>query len=313
MDTHKIVAGLKELALHLGRKLDKLFDATERSQGEMRIDLTSAAVEKLQDEKHIKIDKILDAIKGLSETEAKTGLNDLKLAMSDAEKGFGAVSEMNPKLKAITTAIEKHITETKKLFSGDKQTHKLLGRVEKAISNIKLEATDIDLSGIDDLDDRLKMILKELKLNKNKGVEGKLDTIITYLKAFKVVIPQTFKLDTEQLRSIRSSGGGVGSPSAMAARGATTSNVAIVNANTEYSYTFPANTVGFQIKLRSTNKAFLHSWQTGKMPTSGDGLAYQTDPIYSSREAEGLDFSGVKIFFQCTTGSQVMEIDVYTA
>lgn len=99
----------------------------------------------------------------------------------------------------------------------------------------------------------------------------------------------------------------------LAARSATVTNTSLSSANTEYSYTFPANTVNFVIKLRAQNVVLLYSWTTGKLPTSGDGTAYMTAPQGFIRGQNDLDVSGKTIYLQTASSSQTAEIEVFKA
>ena len=93
----------------------------------------------------------------------------------------------------------------------------------------------------------------------------------------------------------------------------TVANLSMPAVNTEYTYTLPANTVQYKIKMRADDVPFLLATTTGKLPTSGDGSAYMTIAAYYTESTAGLDLSGKTLYLQTASVSQVAEIIVYTA
>lgn len=133
------------------------------------------------------------------------------------------------------------------------------------------------------------------------------------LSGVKLSVPETFKLDDMQLRSIRSGGSLATTGHQLSARSVTLANVAMSAANTEYSYTFPSTTVAWELRLRSTDVPLLIAYVTGKLPTSGDGSAYFSVPAYYVQTNSGVDWGGKTIYIQTGTASQTLEIIVYRA
>jgi len=86
----------------------------------------------------------------------------------------------------------------------------------------------------------------------------------------------------------------------------TVANVAMTNADQEYNYTFPVNTVKFLLKLRAQNAKFKYSWTVGE-----SGTTYQTIPQNSPYKEDDLSVGGKLIYFQSDIASQVMEIVSY--
>lgn len=123
--------------------------------------------------------------------------------------------------------------------------------------------------------------------------------------------PDTIKIDEMQLRSLRSSSDRMpmqgGLPIATRVSNTT---VAAASPSSEYSYTFPAGTLGWVLKLRDQGTLAYYSWTTGKLP-SGDGTAYLTIPQNFLRSQEGVDYSGKTIYLGAESASQTFEIEVF--
>ena len=88
--------------------------------------------------------------------------------------------------------------------------------------------------------------------------------------------------------------------------------VAITTANTEYSYTFPANTVCWTLKLRGTVAVLYYASETGKLPVSGDNSDYLTLYVSGARSQDGVEWSGKTMYFESNTASQVVELEIFT-
>lgn len=160
----------------------------------------------------------------------------------------------------------------------------------------------------------LKMILGAIKENSPKDFPiDAMDAVFGKLKP-----KDSVKFDDTQMKGLMAAltnsgnsmavGGGV-----LAARNVDVDNVTMATADTEYSYTFPANTVGFELRLRADDVALLVAYTTGKLPTSGDGLAYLTVPAYFIEKTAGLDWSGKTIYVQTGSAAQTLEVITYTA
>lgn len=147
------------------------------------------------------------------------------------------------------------------------------------------------------------------------GIEGAIRSLPAAIAA-NIKLPttktasDTFKLDPMQLAQLRvGNGGGV---AALQGRKATLTNTTIANNSTEYSYTFPKETVAWTFKLRSQNIVAYYSWTSGKLPSGGDSSLYFTVPQNFLRSVENVDYSGRTIYFGAAAAT-VAEIEVFTA
>lgn len=156
-------------------------------------------------------------------------------------------------------------------------------------------------------------LIKELKAMKPEKMDhSDITTLLQQLLDKEgIEIPPTIKLDKDQFGSLlavnRVGGGG----SLRTANKVTVKNLAMAAANTEYSYTFPANTLSWTIKLRATDIPMLASFTTGTLPTSGDGSSYITVPAYYLHSQQGVEWSHKTIYLQTEGTSQVAEIISY--
>lgn len=188
--------------------------------------------------------------------------------------------------------------------------------IAKAVNKLSSEVTTI-LGRDTSLN--LEPLLNEIKavrmtLNENKPKDFPIDALDVVFKGLKP--KESVRFDDTQMKGLMAALTNRGtsvSGDVMAARSASVFNVAMAAANTEYSFTFPANTVAYELRLRATDYPVLVALSTGKLPTSGDGLAYFTVPSYFIEKTPGLDWSGKKIYLQTETTSQVVEVICYTA
>jgi len=206
-------------------------------------------------------------------------------------------------------------------------------RLEKTIA--KLNNPNIDVTvDLDDLQGELvksREAIQGLKMPTLEKVERTLEKVLhtiskmqpvdtrKELKALKDALDaiktyDTVKIDDMQLRSLRGSSGGIqlGGASPQTASNRTLANTALTTANTEYSYTFPANTTSWKIRIRDTDVPLLVGFVTGKLPTSGDGAAYFTVSAYYTEETSGVEWGGKTIYLQTGSATQVAEIISYS-
>lgn len=83
-------------------------------------------------------------------------------------------------------------------------------------------------------------------------------------------------------------------------------NVSIGLANTEYSYALPTNTKKFLLKLRAG--AVLQLSYAG----GTSGTTFFTVPVFNSYQEENLSVTGVTLYFQSPSPSQILEIISWT-
>ncbi len=194
-----------------------------------------------------------------------------------------------------------------------------MGEVVECLGEMKnillfMNEKSVDLSTVEQL---LGALIETFKQGHPDAFAEKIDALDAVFKGIK--IPETIGFDPKQMKGLMTAltnagggsittGGGV-----LAARNVDVDNVAMTDANTQYSYTFPANTVGFELRLRADDVPLLVAYTTGKLPTSGDGLAYLTVPAYFIEKTAGLDWSGKTIYVQTGSASQTLEVITYTA
>lgn len=181
--------------------------------------------------------------------------------------------------------------------------------LEKAVRGIgKFEKTD--LKNVEVL---LKMIFDAVASNKPEALAEKFDALDAVFKGLKP--KDSVKFDDAQMKGLmaaltnRQIGTAGGTKSATAWQ---VNTVILTNANTEYEYTFPANTISWSLKLRGAMGILYYASATGKLPTSGSGTDYITVPASAARSQDNVEYGGKKMYFQSDLASQVVEIDVFT-
>jgi len=252
-------------------------------------------------EQDIQLDKVINLLSSLSKQMEKTGMGLELKTLTDIRAGIAKLSDTYKK------ATPKQDTKEAK------KTNTLLNSLIKSVDSSFIPEVVIDM-------DELKVITKGLKdLHdaihvQNKTPDTRLDKVIKVLSDIakkKVVVPDTIKIDAKQLGMISNptmpSYQGI-----MPASKAITANVAMTSADTEYSYTFPEQTVAFYIKIRSQNTKLLIAWTTGQLAVSGDASAYFTVPQNGMQSREGLSIGGHTIYFESGAATQVCELIVYT-
>ncbi len=204
----------------------------------------------------------------------------------------------------------------------------IVSRVENAIDKIKDPKFSGEISvDTSSLENELSGIAKDLKKVSNtktpdlKNVEFLLKQVTKSLEAILLALGgikpiDTFKLDDMQLRKLAGASKGVSvNGGNLAARNVAITNLALTATNTQYSFTFPANTTFYRLKLRDQGVLTFYSFTTGTLPLvggGGDGTKYTTIPQNFVQSQEGVDFSGKVIYFGSESASQVLEIEVYT-
>lgn len=318
MDKTFITKLVADAVKYLGDKIDK-----SRSS-KIEMDLTSRAIEKLQDVDYRQINTLIKEMKDIASGHGKSNqelIATLK-AFEKATKDDTRVVEMLSYSKDLqgemVTALDlinKQLKEESESEDDneDKAILESLKNIEKAIYDTESEEKETDL----------KPLIKEIsQLRNESNTQGK--QIITALtkmcedigklpKSFD--FPKEFKLNTEQLRSIRSSGNSGGMSFNGDLKVATNWTVAtktLTLANTEYSYTFPTNTQSWTLKLRVAGASLFYSSATGKLPVSGDNSTYMTMLPMGARSQDNVEWSGKTIYFESDTAGQVVEIEVFT-
>lgn len=86
--------------------------------------------------------------------------------------------------------------------------------------------------------------------------------------------------------------------------------VSMLVANRQYSFAFPAHTKNFEIQITS-GAAFRVSFDSGRVGPAAK-RPYWSVSANSSWDKEGLDLTGVTLYFACATAGVTMEIAVGT-
>ena len=107
----------------------------------------------------------------------------------------------------------------------------------------------------------------------------------------------------ETVQSILDAMGGAGKTTI------TEANVALTNADTEYSYALPTNTKGFLLKARKLNSQLKFCFTSGQSGTTYFTITY--NDRFNSFEYN-VDLDGKTLYFQSTKAGDVAEIIVFT-
>lgn len=293
------------------------------SSSKVEIDITSRAIEKLQDIDYRQINTLIKEMKNIAEGHTRSN-GDLITTLKAFEKATKDDSRLSDILvtsrnvqRQMVVALERISKQLVEEPEDDSDENKdivdALARVEKAIRDT--EASEVELD--------MKPVVAEIAAMRKDSVaqSGAITKALADVVAVlgqlpkKLEVPKEFKLDNEQLRSIRSSGSSGAIAMPMDARTATdwqVNTVAITLADTEYEYTFPANTVSWTMKLRGTTGKLYYASSTGKLPVSGDNTTYVTVPANGTRSQDNVEYGGKKMYFESNLATQVVELDVFT-
>lgn len=145
---------------------------------------------------------------------------------------------------------------------------------------------------------------KAALLEKFSGIEQALSKI-------KVDVPDKVQLSDSQFRELKQTmkggttrvvGGGGQRPDFATKQ--TIANVSVDNSS-ESSYTFPGNTISFEMNITNQATKFHYAYESGKLPTSGDGSAYKTSPQNFIKSMDGVDWSNTTIYFELESSGSV--------
>ncbi len=158
----------------------------------------------------------------------------------------------------------------------------------------------------------LKLILAAIERNAPEKIGEKIDAMDAVFKGLKP--KDSVKFDDTQMKGLMAAltsgrGGAGGNKSATQWD---VVRIPLTAADTEYSYTFPANTVSWTMKLRGTTAKFYYASETGKLPVSGDNTAYMTVPANGTRSQDNVEYGGKVMYFETNTATQVVELEVFT-
>lgn len=233
-----------------------------------------------------------------------------------------AVSKLASKREDLTPAIN----------AQGKMLSSMVSRIENSVDKIKDLKVSTDVSiDTSSLERELKGIAKDLKKVKIpdlKTVESLLSQTLRAIKEMKLEVNmdslaeaiskiktyETVKIDEMQLRALSSGGISLGGQGIQPARNITMTNLALTATASQYSHTFPANTVRWTIKLRDQGTLAYYSYTTGTLPTvggGGDGSKYATIPQNFLQSEDNVDWTGKVIYLGAESASQVAEITTY--
>lgn len=327
----KLYSALKELALYLGGKIDDLkrtfsedFESVKvaitESKTAMAPDLTIRAIQKLQDSNNANVNQVVKALESLSKQDSGR-LQELTRVIAslqraiETDKGDTSVLQgMLSQLEALAKAQRRPDEKPAKSSEATEFKAALQGIVAAVRESKPAESKPIDLSPVTTMLRELKTAVIDLAgaVNRTSSLEA-IRELQGTMRSLRLEVPKTVKIDDTQFRALSNVGGGAIAGGALGARSASVTNVAMTSANTQYTHIFPANTVAFELRVRSTDVPLLVAYETGKLPTSGDGSAYFTVPAYFVEKTPGLDWSGKTIYVQTASADQVLEVINYTA
>lgn len=186
-------------------------------------------------------------------------------------------------------------------------------KLERSLSDVLAMCGTMKIPSTGNIEASLKMIRDSIIAGNAANAEG-LALVQKSIASLSLAVPSTFMLDQNQLRSITGSLRSMPTnPGVLAARGVRTVNVALAASTAEYSYTFPANTTAWNLKLRDQGTLSYYAFVSGKMPSGGDGSNYVTIPQNFVQSPENVDWSGKTIYLGAESDGQVAELTVFTA
>lgn len=314
---------------YLGKKFDEVIEALNKTQPKIDVNFKDMPPMVLDAKELDGVVNAVDNLRMVTLAQGKkvppvdTRLDEVIQLLKDLGQQTEKAAAMGIDVSAINdvqTEIAKLaevIKENKpKMEMGEvKKTNTLIGDLIKQVDKSFSPDVVVDMSELQKITEGLNELGKTISEN-SKQKDPQLDKVVELLRTIskqKLVVPNTIKIDDKQLRILSNPHmptfqGNVPASKAICA------NVAMASADTEYSYTFPQETVAFYIKIRSQNTKLLMAWETGKLPTSGDGAAYFTVPQNGMQSREGLHLGpNDTIYLQSASASQVVEIIVYTS
>ena len=210
MDKTFITQTIASAVKYLGDKLDSL-------RMNVQLDLTSKAIEKLQEIDVREMNKLVSELQKVAGDHTKSNA-ELVSALQAFEKATKDDSRLVDVLKTSSniqrqtlTAIERIKTKMLEPEKKDDKEYRLFQNIEKAIKDIKLEERPVDMKPVVELNSimsRMEKAQKQIDKEHKEYMKNLTDAIKALPSQIKFEVPKTFKLEENQLRSIRSSGGG---------------------------------------------------------------------------------------------------------
>lgn len=312
-----LISGLAELGKYLGSRLERIESAVKSTPQKIQLDVgdVSKSVKEFSEGSKKLLALIPDALKN-NNKEVREAVKELTSTL-DAFQGSLSKSLANslPPYTEMMMRSDRHAGRQMEVLEKIPKTISLeLAALSQTISNTNketangLEKVSQHLSGQTPIDlSPLILAISRVEQSLNQKPADLDDkAIIKVLKEIK----EEFKGMTYK-NAPQFIGGGGGQ---ILAKSVSVANVTMTSANTEYSYSFPSGTLGFEVRLRDTDQPLLIAYATGKLPTSGDGSAYFTVPAYYIQSPNtGVSWTGKTIYLQAGAASQVAEFVVYKA
>lgn len=184
----------------------------------------------------------------------------------------------------------------------------------KSINEALVKIAEKETPETDKMEAVLVMIHDAIKANAPEKIGEKFDALDVVFKGLKP--KDSVRFDDKQISALMAAltnrGGITTAGGVKSATDWDVARVEITSANTEYSYTFPANTVSWTMKLRTPGQNLFYASATGKLPVSGDNTTYMTMPPMGARSQDGVEWGGKIMYFESDGASQVVEIEVFT-
>ena len=296
MPNNPLLQGLRELANHLGGKLDTLINKNPKIEidlGESSKSLTEAA-------------KSLDTVSKL-------------IAQNEKGRDFSGVQSALMKVSSDISSVASSMSAVlRQVSSSESKSVSTLGKLLTATMANKPKEIKIDLSSLEkqmkETNAGIAALQKEISRIDMEPYAKGMEMLAEAWKGLKFEFPKEFKLNEMQVKQMAYGGGG-GSISVAGgldlATSPTIERTTLTLANTEYTYVFPSKTISFYIKAESQSVKLLYAWTTGTLPTSGTGASYMTTPQNFIQSRERAAFGNKTIYLQCATAGTVVEIESF--
>jgi len=288
---------VEQLGKFLGAKLDTIA-AAMRSPQNIKVDIGEASKQ---------LENAAKSVTGVAaKLDAAARSQDMGTVKREISKLITSIDTMTKAVGKVEPTDVRPVTQA-------------VNEVRSAVNRIKYEAPKIDLSvlerSMNDLNDAMVESKHSLigKLNEvQKELNGMGTQIVEAIERSAVKLPKEMRIDQSQIASIVH-GGGIGSVTGgeIQPSKVVVTNVAMADADTEYSHTFTKGTVGFRISLRGQGTITYYAWESGVLPVSGDASAYMSLEQNHELVREKLDLGGKTIYMEVPTATQVAEIEEY--
>jgi len=329
-----IIKIFKELGQFLGKKLDAVAESVRNTPQKIQVDMsdTSKRIEELKKELTKQISDLSEVLSKATRENYKgvqSATVSLSKSLADLENELNGkefnitVPDLSPAITDLKTNIAFLVNSLSKINNDNaKEMANSFSASNEKISNSLNDLQKIEIPNIKNTEKILTKIygcvekIEKTMAGQLQFLKEEFNLIVKAVESISFNVPDTFKLEEMQLRKLAGASKGISVDGGkMAARNVAITNLALTATNVQYTFTFPANTVSYRIKLREQGFLTYYSFTTGTLPTiggGGDGTKYFTIPQNFIQSQEGVDFSGKIIYFGSESASQVLEIEVYT-